>query len=82
MKTTWELEREADALLRAAGFKTKRFATRIKFNPNAPGTIRDVQKGETHYEESKAEQTRLEMMKSQQVKQEIKAKKKTDAKLA
>jgi len=82
MKSFWELEREADALLKNAGFKTKRFATRVKFNPNAPGITRDVQKGENHYEESKAEQTRLEMMKSQQVKQEIKQKKKTDAKLA
>ncbi len=82
MKTPWELEREADAMLKAAGFKTKRFGTTVRFNPNAPGTIRDVQKGENHYEESKAEQTRLEMMKSQQVKQEIKQKKKTDAKLA
>lgn len=82
MKTSWELEREADLLLKAAGFKTKRFATKVKYNPNAPGTLRDVQKGEHHYEESKAEQQRLEMMRSQQIKQEIKQKQKTDAKLA
>lgn len=82
MKTSWELEREADAILKAAGFKTKRFATKVKYNPNAPGTLRDVQKGEHHYEESKAEQQRLEMMRSQQIKQEIKQKQKTDAKLA
>lgn len=81
-KTFWELEKEADAILKSAGFKTKRFGTTMKYNPNAPGTIRNVEKGEHNYEESKAEQNRLEMMKSQQVKQEIKQKRKTDAKLA
>jgi len=82
MKTFWEIEREADILLKAAGFKTKRFSTRVRFNPNAPEVIREPMKGEEHYAESKATASRQQMMRNQLVRAEIKQRLKTDEKLA
>jgi len=82
MKSFWEIEREADLLLKNAGFKTKRFGTTLRYNPNAPENRTEPMKGENNYTEAKSEFERQEMMKRQQIKQEIKQKKKTDEKLA